>query len=172
MPPRSGAGMRSSEGIEFDSTSSKLHLQLGHKQRSQTCSACVKPSYSCMTADGSDTVSPLALPVLCHVCLTLSSNFPWQFLSPSPSFLLSYSYNAPLHKHSAGFKPQQQDSWCRQTGEGRRDLEKALGYWAKTGERTVTLQPRFPSETDHDVHIYVCHKDNIHLKLHLWTTLA
>lgn len=117
---------------------------------------CEEPSY------WSDTVCPLpwlSYPVFRH-CLTLP-------IFPS----LSSSYRAPLFKKGAGFKPQQQDSWCGQTegegeGRGRRDLEKALGYWDKTGERTVTFQRSFHIKSGHVVN--VGHGDDLHSKLPLW----
>lgn len=129
MPP-SKAG-KSSEGFEFDSL--KLHLQLGHKQGRQKWGVCEEPSY------WSDTVRPLpwlSYPVFRH-CLTLP-------IFPS----LSSSYHAPCLRRMLVLRPSNKtldvDRQRRRGRErGRRDLEKALGYWDKTGERTVTFQPSF-----------------------------
>lgn len=159
MPPRSGAEPKSLLGFESDSTSSKLQSQLGQKQRWKTFRHCKSSGFS---------LSPLRCLFYPLFQLSLA------FLTPSPYISLSHVlHHAPSYKQGNGFKPQQQDSWCRQTGEGRggegrRDLEKALGYWAKTGERTVTFQPSFQTKTDHDVHINVCQEDNLLPKLHPW----
>lgn len=88
---------------------------------------CEKPSYFFIKADRSDGVSLSVFPSL------------WQFSSPPSIFPSLIFLSCPLALAGCWFLSPSNKTLDVdiQREEGRRDLEKALGYWARTRERAV-----------------------------------